>query len=139
LTRNEPPQFEEFLNWLNAQGKHPEELANFYVKVGYEYHFQQLENEAEAKRYLDFGYRVAPDNPLLLEALGNFWLERQDADGELQTRRDAYMALKYAEEGIALDSTGGKFYAIAAAAYEKLGDLENAQQMRRQASPPGAP
>jgi hypothetical protein len=138
LTRNKPLQFDEFLNWLNAQGKHQEELANFYVRVGYEYYFQQQKDEAEAKRYLDFGHLVAPDNPLLLEALGNFWLERQDAGGELQLRRDAYMALKYAQEGIALGLMNGKFHEIAAAAYEKLGDPANADRMRQRASDPNS-
>jgi len=139
LTRNKPLQFDEFLSWLNAQGQHREELANFYVRVGYEYYFQQLKNEAEAERYLGFGYRVAPDHPRLLEALGKFWLERQDGDGELQARRKAYLALKYAQEGIALGSTGGRFHEIAAGAYEKLGDPKNADLMRQQASQPDSP
>jgi len=134
-TRNEPPQFGEFLSWLNAQNRHPEALAHFYYEVGYEYFFEQRRDEAQAKRYLEMGHRVAPNDPLLLEALGTFWLERRGDDGELEARRDAYLALKYADEGIALDPTNPKFREIAAGAYEKLGDSANAERMRRKRTP----
>jgi tetratricopeptide (TPR) repeat protein len=134
LTNNKPPHVDDILNWLNDQERHQEELANFYFRAGYEYYFQKLKNDAEAEKYLGFGYRVAPDNVLILEALGNFWLVRGDAHDTLKARRDVYMALKYAEEGIGFDPAYGKFYEIAAEAYEKLGDPANANLMRQQAS-----
>jgi hypothetical protein len=139
LTKNKPPQIDNFLIWLNYQDRHHEELANFYFETGYEYYFQKLENDAEAKKYLDFGYRVAPDNVLILEALGNFWLARENGPQTLKTRRDAYTALKYAEEGIGLDPAHGRFYEIAAEAHERLGDPAKADLMRQQASRMNSP
>lgn len=134
LTNNKPPHVDEFLIWLNSENRHPAALAEFYRRVGYEYYFQQQKDYAEAAKYLDFGYRVAPDNLSILEALADFWLASVDIHGSLAARRDAYMALKYAEEGIGLNPTRGKFYEIAASAYEKLGNPENANRMRQQAS-----
>ena len=139
LTNNKPLQFDEFLNWLNYRQEHQEELANFYFKVGYEYYFQTLKDGSEAEKYLGFGYRVAPDNVSILEALGNFWLARGDADNGLRARRDAYVALKYAEEGIGFDPAYGRFYEIAAEAYEKLGDTTNAELMRQRAPRTSSP
>jgi len=139
LTNNKPPQVDDFLNWLNYQERHQEELANFYFRTGYEYYFQQQKNDAEAEKYLAFGYRVAPDSVLILEALGNFWLAHGDADNGLKARRDAFKALKYVEEGIELDPAHGTFYEMAAEAYEKLGDPANADLMRQQASPLNSP
>jgi len=52
----------------------------------------------------------------------------------LKARRDAYKALKYAEEGIRLDPADRKFYEMAADAYAKLGDPTSAGLMRQQAS-----
>jgi hypothetical protein len=139
LTSNRPTQFDNFLNWLNYRQEHQEELANFYFRVGYEHYFQKLKNDAEAARYLGFGYRVAPDNMLILEALGDVWLARGNADNTLRTRRDAHMALKYAGEGIELDPAYGRFYEIAAEAYERLGDPTNADLMRRRAPRTNSP
>ena len=51
----------------------------------------------------------------------------------MKARRDAYKALKYVEEGIGFDPAYGKFYEIAAEAYEKLGDPAKANRMRQQA------
>ena len=133
LISNKPPHVDGFLNWLNDQNRHQAKLASFYFRAGYEYYFQQLKNDVEAERYLGFGYRVAPDNVLILEALGNFWLARGDAHNALKARRDAYKALKYVEEGIGFDPAYGKFYEIAAEAYEKLGDPAKANRMRQQA------
>jgi len=130
VTRNEPPQFDEFLNWLNRQDRHPEALAAFYRKLGYDYFFEQRRDAANAQRFLEMGHRVAPNDPLLLAALGSFWLERQDADGDLEARRDAYAALKFAEEGIALEPTNPKFREIAAAAQERLGGPLGADRTR---------
>jgi len=134
LTENKPPHVDDFLNWLNGQNRHQAELADFYYRAGYGYYFQQLEDDAEAEKYLDFGYRVAPDNGMLLEALTSFWLARGDEHGGLKARRDAYKALKYAEEGIRLDPADRKFYEMAADAYAKLGDPTSAGLMRQQAS-----
>jgi hypothetical protein len=139
LTKNKPPQVDNFLNWLNYQESHQEELANFYFRTGYEYYFRQLKNDAEAEKYLGFGYRVAPDSVLILEALGDFWLAHGDADNGLKARRDAFKALKYVEEGIDLDPAHGTFYEMAAEAYEKLGDPANAYLMRQQASQLNSP
>jgi tetratricopeptide (TPR) repeat protein len=139
LTSNRPTQFDNFLNWLNYRQEHQEELANFYFRVGYEHYFQKLKNDAEAARYLGFGYRVAPDNMLILEALGDVWLARGNADNTLRTRRDAHMALKYAGEGIELDPAYRRFYEIAAEAYERLGDPTNADLMRRRAPRTNSP
>jgi len=134
LTNNKPPYVDEFLIWLNRENRHPAELAEFYRKVGYEYYFLQRKDYAEAAKYLDFGYHVAPVDLSILEALGKFWLASVDVHDSLTARRDAYKALKYAEEGIGLTPTRGKFYEIAAGAYEKLGNPENANRMRQQAS-----
>ena len=134
LTDNKPPHVDDFLNWLSGQERHRAELANFYFKAGYEHYFRKMGNDREAEIYLGFGYRVAPDDVSILEALGNFWLARGDAHNSLKARRDAYKALKYAEEGIGFDPAHGKFYGIAAEAYEKLGDPANANLMRKQAS-----
>ncbi len=139
VTRNEPPQFDEFLSWLNGQERHPEALAAFYRKLGYEYFFKQRGDAASAQRYLEMGHRASPNEPLLLAALGSFWLERQDANGELETRRNAYAAMKYAEEGIALDPTNPEFRQIAAAAHRRLGDPMHADREQGQASPTSAP
>ena len=139
LTNNKPPHIDEFLYWLNEQNRHQKELADFYFRAGHEYYFQKLKNDAEAEKYLSFGYRVAPDNLLILETLGNFWLARGNAPETLKDRRDAYKALKYAEEGIRFDPSHGKFYEIAAEAHERLGDPANADLMRQQASQIGLP
>ena len=134
LTNNKPPQVDAFLNWLNDQERHPEELTSFYFKTGYEYYFQQLKNDDEAEKYLGFGYHIAPNSVLILEALGSFWLAHGDAGNSLTARRDAFKALKYVEEGIEIDPAHGTFYEMAAEAYEKLGDPANANLMRHQAS-----
>jgi tetratricopeptide (TPR) repeat protein len=134
LGENKPPHVDDFLNWLSGQDRHRAKLANFFFKAGYEIYFQKLGNDREAETYLGFGYRVAPEDVLILEALGNLWLARGDAHNSLKARRDAYKALRYAEEGIGSDPAHGKFYEIAAEAYEKLGDPANANRMRQQAS-----
>jgi len=134
LTNNKPPHIDEFLFWLNEQELHQEKLVDFYLRAGHEYHFQKLNDDFEAEKYLTFGYRVAPDNLLILEALGDFWLTRGNAPETLMARRDAYKALKFAEEGIGFDSAHGKFYEIAAEAHERLGDPAKADLMRQQAS-----
>jgi tetratricopeptide (TPR) repeat protein len=139
LTKNKPPHVDEFLYWLNEQGRHQEELADFYLRAGNEYYFKTLKNDAEAKKYLEFGYHVAPDNLSILEALGDFWLARGNASNTLKARRDAYEVLKYAEEGIEFDPTHGKFYEIAAEAYQKLGEPAKANLMRQQASQLNSP
>jgi tetratricopeptide (TPR) repeat protein len=139
LTKNKPPHVDEFLYWLNEQGRHQEELADFYLRAGNEYYFKTLKNDAEAEKYLEFGYHVAPDNLSILEALGDFWLARGSAGNTLKARRDAYEVLKYAGEGIEFDPTHGKFYEMAAAAYEKLGEPAKANLMRQQASQLNSP
>jgi len=139
LTNNKPPHIDEYLYWLNEQGKHQEELADFYIKAGHEYYFQELKNYFEAEKYLIFGYRVAPENLLILEALGDFWLDRGNSPESLRARRDAYKALQFAEEGIGVDPAHAKFYEIAAEAHERLGDPAKADLMRQQASQIGSP
>jgi len=134
IRSNKPPHVDEFLIWLNEQGRHQEELAKFYLETGYDYYHQKLGDDAEAEKYLGFGYRVAPENASILEALGNFWLATENEPGTLKARRDAFLALRYAEEGIRIDPAHGAFYRMAASAYEKLGDRDNAERMRQQAS-----
>ena len=136
LTNNKPPHVDEFLTWLNSENRHPKELAEFYRRVGYEYYFQQRKDFAEAAKYLDFGYRVAPKDPAILEALGDFWLASVDDRDSVAGRRAAYKALRYAEEGIGLNPAQRKFHEIAAGAYEKLGDSESAGRVRQRV--PGA-
>lgn len=139
LTNNKPPHIDQYLYWLNEQNRHQEELADFYFRAGQEHYSQKLKNDFEAEKYLTFGYRVAPDNLLILEALGNFWLTRGNAPETLMARRDAHKALKFAEEGIGFDPAHEKFYEIAAEAHERLGDPAKADLMRQQASQIGSP
>jgi hypothetical protein len=134
LIINKPPHVDDFLAWLNEQDRHHAELADFYLRAGYGIYFEKLGNETEAAKYLGFGYRVAPDDVLILEALGKVWLARGNAQNTLTKRRDAYMALKYIEEGIGADPSRESFYEMAAKAYERLGDPTKANLMRQRAS-----
>ncbi len=139
LRANEPPHVEIFLSWLNEQGRHREQLAAFYFEVGYAYYFQERQDEARAKRYLGLGHRIAPEDRSLLEALAALALAQPNLEGSLSARRDAFEALKYAEEGIRLHPAHRRFYEIAAEAYAKLGNPADADELRRRAEQIHAP
>ena len=63
------PFTDTYLNWLNGRNRHPQALANFYHKVGYEFFWVQKQNALQAKKYLNMGKQVAPNDPRILQDL----------------------------------------------------------------------
>ena len=66
---NPVPFTDTYLRWLNGRNQHQNELAAFYHKVGYEYFWVKLQNGPMAKKYLNYGQQVKPNDPQILQDL----------------------------------------------------------------------
>lgn len=63
------PFNDAFLRYANGKGVNYDGMAGWYYRVGYQHWWEAKRDAALAKKYLELGLRVAPNDPDLLTAL----------------------------------------------------------------------
>jgi hypothetical protein len=59
------PFVDQYLEYLVKRGLHAGELSGFFHRVGYDHFWMERKDAVQARKYLEMGLRIAPNDTRL--------------------------------------------------------------------------